>query len=82
VDLQCTLSRQRCTCRRGRETYLGLGVDQVGEEGKLDGPVLSWSRQRMEKESGCRLTDPLLENTRDEGLSELDKTKNDKVRKE
>jgi hypothetical protein len=47
VDLQCTLSRQRCTCRRGRETYLGLGVDQVGEEGKLDGPVLSWSRQRM-----------------------------------
>jgi hypothetical protein len=41
VDLESALVVSHGTCTSGRETYLGLGVDQVGKEGELDGPVLS-----------------------------------------
>ena len=41
VDHQCALFRQPSIRDGDFMTYLGLRVDQVGEEGKLDGPVLS-----------------------------------------
>lgn len=44
VDLQCALCRQPSIRDGGFMTYLGLRVDQVGEESKLDSPVLSCSR--------------------------------------
>lgn len=43
VDLQCALCRQPSIRDGGFMTYLGLRVDQVGEESKLDSPVLSYS---------------------------------------
>ena len=44
VDLQCALFRQPSTRGGNLMTYLGLRVNQVGEESKLDSPVLSCSR--------------------------------------
>lgn len=41
MDLESALLVSHGTCISSGETYLGLGVNQVGKEGELDGPVLS-----------------------------------------
>lgn len=52
MDLECTLghvsNRPSDHFRWFEKAHLGLGMDQVSQEGELDGPVLRYKHQYRE----------------------------------